>query len=173
MEGGFSSKDKCTNKHPIIVGAFSCVVPRDQFSQHLSECKIVGGVFLCFFVCFCLFFPETNFLKVSNNLWVTLAMSWMLISLVSLLCCVLRPLPLCTKIVDERLCLVVAIYGGASDFWGLVMAVIAVMALWTGSGCCIHMEAHGTTAEDWWWPRSRRWRCLWPLSANHRPRNYS
>ena len=51
------------------------------------------------------------------------------VNLPCFLCCVLRPLPLCTKIVDERLCLVVAIYGGASDFCGLVMAVIAGLAL--------------------------------------------
>ena len=149
MEGGFSSKDKCTNKHPIIVGAFSCVVPRDQFSQHLSECKIVGGVFLCFFVCFCLFFPETNFLQESNNLWLTLAVSWMLISLVFFVV-------LCSETTSpvHKNSRRKALFG-----CGHIWRRIRLLGTCDGSDCC-------DGAVDWLWllyPYGGSWHNCWGL----------
>ena len=129
-------------------GVFLCSAQRPIFPTFIRVQDSGRCVFVFFFCVFLSFLSRDQFPSGVKQLVIN-PCRVMDVNLPCFLCCVLRPLPLCTKIVDERLCLVVAIYGGASDFWGLVMAVIAVMALWTGSGCCIHMEAHGTTAEDW------------------------
>ena len=133
-------------------GVFLCSAQRPIFPTFIRVQDSGRCVFVCFFVCFCLFFPESNFLQESNNLWVTLAMSWVLISLVFFVV-------LCSEITSivHKNSRRKALFG-----CGHMWRRIRPLGTCVGSDCCDCCD--GTV--DWLWllyPYGGSWQNCWGL----------